>query len=72
MSNLSRQLKSGSSPWALILPQYCLLLFLYPLRHRFVPAIQAEILSAAKRAEMAGVQQMNKIVPLITCEITFG
>ena len=29
-------------------------------------ASQAEILSAAKRAEMADVEQMKKIVPLIT------
>ena len=28
--------------------------------------------SAAKRAEMAGVEQTKKIVPFITCEITFG
>ena len=30
------------------------------------------ILSAASRAEMAYVVQMKKIVPSITCEITFG
>ena len=35
-------------------------------------AYQAEILSAASSAEMAEVEQMKKIVPLITCEITFG
>ena len=39
---------------------------------RNVSAIQAETLSAAKRAEMADVEQMKKIVPLVTCEITFG
>ena len=47
-------------------------LFLHPLRRRFGAAGQAEILSAAKRAEMADVEQMKKIVPFITCEITFG
>ena len=30
------------------------------------------ILDAANRAEMADVEQMKKIVPLVTCEITFG
>ena len=29
-------------------------------------------MSAAKRAEMADVEQMKKIVSLVTCEITFG
>ena len=38
----------------------------------FGAANQAEILSAAQRAEMADVEQMKKIVPLITCEITYG
>ena len=47
-------------------------LFLHPLRHRFGAASQAEILSAAKRAEMADVEQMKKMVPIITCEISFG
>ena len=35
-------------------------------------AFQAEILCAASGAEMADIKQMKKIVPLITCEITFG
>ena len=35
-------------------------------------AYQAEILDAASGAEMAGVEQMKKIVPLITCEIPFS
>ena len=35
-------------------------------------AYQTETLSAAKKAEMADIEQMKKIVPLITCEITFG
>ena len=48
------------------------LLFLHPFRHRFVAAHQAGILSAANRAEMAVVKFMKKIVPLVTCEITFG
>ena len=30
------------------------------------------ILSAASRAEMADVEQMKKIVPSVTCEISFG
>ena len=37
-----------------------------------VTAYHAGILSAASRAEMADVEQMNKIVPFVTCEITFG
>ena len=73
MRNLSRQLMSGSSTSALILPQSCLLLFvLTSLRHRFGAANKAEILSAAERAEMVDVEQLKKIVPLVTCEITFG
>ena len=36
-----------------------------------VQASQAETLSAASGAEMADVEQMEKIVPFITCEITF-
>ena len=35
-------------------------------------AYQAGILSAASRAEMADVEQMKKIVPFVTCVITFG
>ena len=45
-------------------------LFLHPLRHRFFAAGQAEILSAANRAEIADVKQMKKIAPFVTCEIT--
>ena len=37
------------------------LLFLHPL-HLF----------GARRAEMADVEQMKKIIPFVTCEITFG
>ena len=48
------------------------LLFLHPFRHRFGAAHQAGILSAASRAEMADVEQMKKIIPFVTCEITFG
>ena len=40
-------------------------LFLHPLRHRFGAASQAEILSAASRAEMADVVQM-------ICDLVFG
>ena len=46
-------------------------LILNPLRHCGT-AYQAEILSTARGAEMADVEQMKKIVPLITCEITFS
>ena len=38
-------------------------------------SVQAEILSAAERAEMADVEQMKKIVPIVTCnvcELMFG
>ena len=73
MRTLSRQLMSGSLPWALILSQSSLLLFvLASFSPSFGATNQAEILSAAQRAEMADVEQMKKIVPLITCEITFG
>ena len=44
-------------------------LFLHPFRHRFSAAGQAESLRAATWAELATVQPMEKIVPLITCEI---
>ena len=47
------------------------LLILNPLRHCGA-ANQTEIFGAAKRAEMADIEQMKKIVPLITCEIPFG
>ena len=47
------------------------LLFLHPFRHRFGAAYQAGILSAASRAEMADVEQMKKIIPFVTCEISF-
>ena len=47
-------------------------LFLHPLRHRVGEANQAGILGGASGAEMADVEQMNKIVPFVTCEIAFG
>ena len=50
----------------------CSPLFLHPFRHRFRAAGKAGILSAAKRAEMADVEQSKKIIPLITCEVSFG
>ena len=34
-------------------------------------AYQAEILSAASGAKMANIEPMKKIVPFVTCEITF-
>ena len=47
-------------------------LLLHPFRHRFGAAYQAGILNAANGAEMADVEQLKKIVPFVTCEITFG
>ena len=47
-------------------------LFLHPFRHRFGAAYQAGILSTASRAEMADVEQMKKIIPVVMCEISFG
>ena len=44
---------------------FSLFLFLNSFCHRSA-ANQAEILGAAKRAEMANIEQMKKIVPLIT------
>ena len=38
----------------------------------FGAAYQAGILCAASRAEIADVARMKKIVPFVTCEITFG
>ena len=35
-------------------------------------AHRAEIFGATKRAEMADIEQMKKIIPLITREINFG
>ena len=46
-------------------------LFLHPLRLYFGAAGQAEILSTTKRAEMADVKQIKKIVPFVMCEIPF-
>ena len=40
--------------------------------HRFGAAYQAEILGTASGAEMADIEQMKKIVLLITCEISFS
>ena len=48
------------------------LLFLHPLRHDFRAAYQAGFFNAASRAEMDDVEQIKKIVPFVTCEITFG
>ena len=48
------------------------LLFLHPFRHRFRAAYQAGIRSAASRAEMTDDEQLKKIIPFVTCEITFG
>ena len=47
-------------------------LLLHTFRHRLRAAYQAGILSAASGAEMTDVEQMKKIVPFFTCEITFG
>ena len=46
---------------------FFLLLILYPLRHCRA-ACQAEILCAASGTDMAGIAQMKKIVPFITCD----
>ena len=46
-------------------------LILNPLRHCGA-VYQAEILGTASGAEMANMILMKKIVPLITCEISFG
>ena len=44
-------------------------LILYPLRHCGA-AYQAEIVGAGKRAEMADIEQVKKIVPFVTWKIT--
>ena len=48
------------------------LLFPHLFRHRFGEAYQAGILSAAREAEMADIEQKNKIVPFVACEIFFS
>ena len=42
------------------------------VQYRFRASYQAGILSAASGAEMADVEQLKKIVPFVTCEITFS
>ena len=44
---------------------------LNPLRHCGA-AYQAEVLGTASGTEMADVKHMKKVVPLSTCEISFG
>ena len=46
-------------------------LFLCPLRHPVGAANQAEIFGTTERAEMADAERMKKIVPFVTCEISF-
>ena len=46
-------------------------MILKPLRH-CAAACQAEVLGTTSGAEMADIEQMKKIVPLITCEIAFN
>ena len=48
------------------------LLFWHALDHLFGAACQTGILSPASGAGMADVEQMKKIVPFVTCAITFG
>ena len=79
--NLSQKdTKTQSSQIATWIQPFLLFLFLNYFRHRSA-ANQAEIYGAAKRAEMANVEQLKKIVPLITraipfsqyvCEMMFG
>ena len=47
-------------------------LSLHPFRHPFGAANQAEILDAAERAEMVDVKQPKKIIPFVTCEVSFS
>ena len=68
MKNSKRQNWSSSSPLAWISPQYC-----FPLIDPFGDAAnQAEILGAAKKAEMADVEQTKKIIPFVSYEVSFG
>ena len=46
-------------------------MFLHPFRHPFGAAEQAAILGAAERAEMADVEHTKKIIPFVTCDVTF-
>ena len=73
MRNLSEHEKTSSSLWISLVPHFFLLLF---APASFSPscweAYQAGVLSAASRAEMADVEQMKKMIPFVTCEITFG
>ena len=48
-------------------------LLLHPFRHRVGGSLSSWIFfGAAKTAEMADVEQMMKIIPFVTCEITCG
>ena len=59
------------SLWISILPHSFLLPFCSCILFAIVlgAAYQAGILSAASGAEMVDIEQMKKIVPLITCEV---
>ena len=44
---------------------------MHPFHHRVSEAGQAEILRAAKYAEVTGVQLLKNVAPLISCEVVF-
>ena len=55
-----------------ILEMSCIFFFFFLiLKSLRRAAYQADILGTASRTEMADVEQMKKIVPLITCEVPF-
>ena len=68
MKNLKQQNWSSSSPLAWISPQSC-----FPLIDPLGDAAnQAGFLGAAKKAEMADVEQIKMIIPFVTYEMSFG
>ena len=73
MRNLSEQEKTSSSLWISILPHFFLLPFVPAfVSPSFGAACQAGILTATSRAEMDDVEKVKKIIPFVTCLITFG
>ena len=74
MKNLSRETRPGSSPLAWILPQSCyLLIVLVSSSPSYLEQfINLEFLAQQVDLKWADVEQLKKIVPFATCEISFG
>ena len=68
MKNLQQQNWPGSSSTILFSSDCSCVLFRHPCGDA---AMQAEILGAAKRAEMVDVEQTKEIIPFVTFEVSF-